>query len=228
MKVKEFIVKLAVEDIRKIVADKLTNLNDSLELADIIYKEIIKSATYEDDIAGRVIAFLNQDKEKHSEKLEELMNEFTEWYDENELKEYSYIDALYNYDEVWVSAVKNLIGDDLMFNSYKLELTRRFDAVFYEVEEFINKNEIYDLMYRLPTNFQNLDITHVEGNNSISYGFISEHMAKQLSFNYDLLSKFVKNIMNDAKLETPNYYYEYKEAKLKFNIYIVRHFSDVL
>lgn len=100
----EFIENISVEDIDYI--DKMDNLCGGGQISGELYEVLANNK----ELESKIVQFVIDNVYAYKQTLEENMEDFAKWYDEDELENYDYADALYNCDEIFLKAIIYAVG----------------------------------------------------------------------------------------------------------------------
>ena len=100
----EFINNISAEDIDYL--DKMDNLCVGLQISGELYEVLVNNKKLE----SKIIQFVIDNVYAYEQTLRENMDDFAKWYEEDELENYDYRDALYNCDEIFLQAIIYAVG----------------------------------------------------------------------------------------------------------------------
>ena len=100
----EFINNISAEDIDYL--DKMDNLCGGSQISGELYEVLANNK----ELESKIIQFVIDNVYAYEQTLRENMDDFAKWYDEDELENYDYRDALYNCDEIFLQAIIYAVG----------------------------------------------------------------------------------------------------------------------
>lgn len=98
---------------------------------------------------------------------------------------------------------------------------KNYDIILLERPDALSFNDLLSLTSFIHTDVVLLDIQS-DKVESYAMGVITAEAAEQLNYDFDNLKKFVQNILNDMKNETPDSIYHYKENEQTFTMLLTR------
>lgn len=100
-------------------------------------------------------------------------------------------------------------------------------AVFYEVEEMIEKSELMKIISELHDNFLNLDLIVLEANSALIYGFIAKELASDIEYEYDSLKGIIVSLSNDLTKENASHLYPLQITGKTYYFAFIRNASEL-